>query len=377
MAAGTRGGSRGAIAATAVGLVAAALWAFQARGAGTAIMPSYLFVWQFLLGLSLGAMALLFVHQITGGAWGRLAGPGLAALARLLPFTLLLVIPMLLRLPELFPWLPPAGGSAFRQASESDWYLNAGFFWLRLIVCFAIWVLLSRQLTGSGRSRGTAAFGLILYLLTVTVSAVDWNLSLTPHWNSTVVGLLAGVAQALGALCFAVFLAAFSGERLATDPAPVFHDLGNLMLALVMVWAYLAFMQFVIMWIEDLPHDISWYAPRIQTSWRDWTLLVVLLHFVLPLPFLLSRRLKRSAGGLGTLAAIVGLACLADAYWIVVPTFRPQGLQLRLSDLLAVLAIGGLWLGMFLRIAGEADPSRPAHTPGGPAGTPGEVRAHA
>jgi hypothetical protein len=124
-----------------------------------------------------------------------------------------------------------------------------------------------------------------------------------------------------------------------------FHDLGNLTLALVLVWAYLALMQFLIIWIEDLPEEITWYLLRTRTSWSALTTFIVIAHFALPFLLLLSRRAKRAPAVLAAVAALVLLACLADSFWLVVPIFRPRGFALQWSDLGALLAVGGVWLG--------------------------------
>jgi hypothetical protein len=282
------------------------------------------------------------------------ARPVLDAALRTFPITVLLAVPLMFRLPQLFAWMQAPGGAGEGRA----WYLSVPFFAVRGFACFVIWLALARLLhrewqpQGSARAqapRATAALGFVLYALTATFSAVDWIMSLTPEWHSTVFGLLIGVGQVMSALSLAIIV----GARLAlrADPARAgrFHDLGKLMLALVLLWAYLAFMQFLIMWIEDLPSDIGWYLPRTQTSWSALGLFLAATHFVLPFLILLSREVKRRPGLLAAVAGLMMLACLADAYWLVLPTFRPQGFEMQWSDLFALLAVGGIWLGSLMR----------------------------
>jgi hypothetical protein len=137
-----------------------------------------------------------------------------------------------------------------------------------------------------------------------------------------------------------------------------FHDLGNLALALVLVWAYLAMMQFLIIWIEDLPEEISWFLLRSRTSWSALTWFVVVTHFALPFLFLLSRGAKRALAVLAAVAGLMLLACLADSFWLIVPIFCSRGFALEWSDLGALLAVGGLWLGCFILVI-----ARPAADP--------------
>jgi hypothetical protein len=355
---------------------AGALLLFVAgRQSGQPWLPSYLFVWLFVLGLSLGSLAWVVVHNLTGGDWGRAAGPFLQAALRLFPLTALLALPLLFAPAQLLPWMratPGAPDAGF--VAGQLWYLNSTFFYARAILYFAIWLGLARLLRSDraltphrpGRRdpslQAVSAVGFILYAITTTFAAVDWTMSLTPSWHSTEFGLLIGTGQALSALAGAIVCA----NALATHvDAPLrrrFHDLGNLALALVLVWAYLALMQFLIIWIEDLPEEITWFLLRSRTSWSALTFFVVVTHFVLPFLLLLSRGAKRAPAVLAAVAALVLLACLADSFWLVVPVFRPRGFKLQWSDLGALLAIGGLWLGclIFVIALPAADPLRGA-----------------
>ena len=345
------------------------------RQGGPTWLPSYLFVWLFALGLSLGSLAWVSVHNLTGGHWGRAVRPFAEGALRLFPLTALLGLPLLLAPAQLLPWMgTTANAPEEGLAAGQHWYLNSGFFYARAIAYFVIWLGLARLLLGqgapavhgAGRRRpslqAVSAAGFVLYAFTTTFAAVDWTMSLTPHWHSTVFGLLIGTGQALCALAAAIISAYALAPEVDEPLRTRFHDLGNLALALVMVWAYLAFMQFLIIWIEDLPEEIPWFLVRSRTSWRDLTDFVVVAHFVLPFVFLLSRAAKRAPAVLSAVAAVILLACLADSFWLVVPTFRPRGFELQWSDLGALLAIGGLWLGCLIFVIGRpaADPLRGA-----------------
>ncbi len=332
----------------------AALLVVAGRQGGEAWLPSYLFVWLFVLGLSLGSLAWVTVHNLTGGDWGMAVRPFAQAALRLFPVCALLAVPLLFAPAKLLMWMTGSPGAADTAlVAGQHWYLNSAFFYLRAIVYFAIWLSLARLLRDDGtRSslQGVSAVGFVLYALTTTFAAVDWTMSLTPHWHSTVFGLLIGTSQALAALAAAIVCAHAFAPQVDASLRARFHDLGNLSLALVLVWAYLAFMQFLIIWVEDLPDEITWYLLRSRTSWGALTWFVAVTHFLVPFLLLLSRRAKRAPAMLAGVSAVVLLACLADSFWLVVPIFRPQGFALRLGDLGALLAIGGLWLGCLIYV---------------------------
>ena len=342
------------------------------RQGGEPWLPSYLFVWLFVLGVSLGSLAWVAVHNLTGGGWGQAAGPFFQAALRLFPLNALLAVPLLVAPAGLLPWMRTAGATDEGVVAAQHWYLNSAFFYGRAIIYFAVWLGLARLLRSVGpssahprdqrhpSSQAVSAVAFVLYAITTTFAAVDWTMSLTPPWHSTVFGLLIGTGQALSALAGGIVCAAALAGNVDEPLRRRFHDMGNLSLALVMVWAYLGLMQFLIIWIEDLPDEIAWFLLRSQTSWSALTWFVVVAHFALPFVFLLSRRAKRAPAALAAVATLVLLACLADSFWLIVPNFRPRGFELQWSDLGALLAIGGLWLGCLVFLIGRpaADPLR-------------------
>ena len=317
---------------------------------------SYLFVWWFLVGIPLGSMAILMVHNLTGGAWGELIRPALDAAVRMLPVALLLWIPLWFGLSDLYIWARPAEVSASPLLEAKRWYLEPTFFYVRAAIYFVVWLALSHLLRRSssarmqdpdtdagvdaaGRLRTISAIGLMLYGLTVTLSAVDWIMSLTPLWYSTAFGIVAGVSQMLGALAFAIVCTVWFIPSRVHDLENVFQDLGNLLLMFVMTWAYLVFMQYLIIWSENLPNEIVWYLPRLQTSWRWIAIFLIVFQFAIPFLVLLSKRAKRASRSLRLLAAIVLFAHLVDAFWMVAPTFRVTGLAIAWTDVSAALAL--------------------------------------
>jgi hypothetical protein len=186
--------------------------------------------------------------------------------------------------------------------------------------------------------------------LTITFMSVDWSMSLDPRWFSSIYGLLFMIGQALSALTFCiVVISRIGAERpLSTvASADTIHDLGKLMLAFTMVWAYFSFSQFLIIWAGNLPEEIPWYLRRLHGGWRYVGLFLVLFHFVLPFLLLLSRGLKRRPRTLGALAAWVLFVRLVDIFWIVRPEFLHPGLDLHWLDFALPVGIGGIWLGVF------------------------------
>jgi hypothetical protein len=235
---------------------------------------------------------------------------------------------------------------------QQTWWLTSTFFVIRTIGYFVLWLLVwflfERGLRRNARMPAIAAPGAIVYALTTLMAAFDWIVSLTPHWRSDAFGMLVATGWMLGAAALAVLCAALSPNEEDTHPPHLLHDLGTLLCMFVLGWAYLAFMQYLTIWVADLPAENAWYIPRTLTTWRWLAWFLITFAFAIPFALLLSRRAKRNRVALGTVAGMLLVANLADAFWLVVPSFRPGGFALRWTDLLAVLGIGALWFCIYL-----------------------------
>jgi hypothetical protein len=127
------------------------------------------------------------------------------------------------------------------------------------------------------------------------------------------------------------------------------NDLGNFVLASVMIWAYFSFSQFLIIWSANLPEEAAWYDHRSHGGWQWVGMLLVAFQFVLPFLLLLSRRVKRKASLLTAVAVLLLVMRLVDLFWLIVPAFYPEGFHLHWLDLTLFVAVGGGWLAIFIR----------------------------
>jgi len=348
-----RGGAPPAWLALLTGTLALLLCVALGRFTPREALLSYLFAFLFFTGLSVGSIAIAMVHAMTGGSWGYLIRPYLAAAARVLPLQAALSLPLLIGVRIIYPWAAPAAAVDDAALQAQSWYLNPTFFTLRTVAYFAVWLLFSSRLQRGfdkpERLSHIAASGLIAYTLTSSLAAIDWVMSLTPQWHSTVFGMMIATGWMLSATALAVLCTSATGRSHDTPPPTILHDLGNLLLVMILSWSYLAFMQYLTVWIADIPGETSWYIPRTLTSWRVLAWFLIAIHFAIPFAVLLSRRAKRHRGWLSAVAALLLIAHLVDALWLVVPNLHPGGMALSWTDLLAPIGIGSLWLFVFLR----------------------------
>ena len=373
---------RSAFIAGIAGLALFALGALIWRDNLRPVLRSYLVAWCFCLGIALGSLAVLMLQYLTGGAWGLVLRRLLEAATRTLPHVAVGFLLLALGSTRLYEW---AQGDDPTLADKQRYYLNVPFFLVRAVLYFAIWLTLAfllnrwsrqqeeaRELRPHGRFRALGALGLVLYALTVTFASVDWVMSLEPHWYSSIFGVLFGFGQVLSGFAFAVLALALLADR--PPFAGLLHaghlrDLGSMLLAFVMVWAYLHFSQFLLIWAGNLPEEIPWYLKRLGGGWQWVGLSLVLFHFALPFTLLLSADVKRSRKPLAAVAGLVLAMRFIDLFWMIVPAhddphhagLLPHWPEVLLSAA-TLVGLGGLWLALFLWQLGKR-PLLAAHEP--------------
>jgi hypothetical protein len=310
----------------------------------------------FVLGIGAGALSWLWIHRLTGGLWGAALRPHLLRLAARVPRSLVLFMPLAFGIGWLYPpFHAPAGAPADVAAWLGAWHAPA-FLAARCIVYALVWLVLARRARGTLAS-GEAAGSLLLHLVVTTLASVDLLAALVANWSSSIFGLLALSGQSFAALAAAVALACRTQSRAGVQPttegSPLTRDFGNLLLTVVMLWAYLSFMQLLIIWAEDLPREISWYVPRLQTGWIWIGVALVLLHFALPLASLLFRAIKDRPARLGVVALGLVAAHALDAAWLVLPSVAPHALSAWWITPLSVVGLALIAFGGGAAVASE------------------------
>ena len=324
------------------GLVGTAIESIVAPAAFPHAWLAALTAW---LGWPLGCIGLLLIHALTGGRWGYAIRPQLVAGMRTMLLLLPAVIPLLIVLRTLYPWARPDVAAHL----GNRFYLNLQFFLGRGAVYLIVWLGLAglilralRQDIPDARLARIAPAGLILLAITVTFAAIDTTMSLDPRFASSAYGLIAIAEMGLLALSVSIF-AAVIGEP---PDDTTLRNLGRLLLALLILWAYLDFMQVLIVWQSDLPNEAPWYIVRSRGGWGIAAALVAGCHFVLPFFALLSPRLQGSPRGIACVTALLILSEVVHGWWLVVPA---SGRNFGLVDVLAMLGLIGIAAALALR----------------------------
>jgi hypothetical protein len=333
--------------------------------------PSYLMSFMLILGLTVGSLGLLTLQHLTSGHWGIIIRRPLESATRALPLMAVAFLPIaIFGMKYLYSghgdekgWLnaPSTGDSALSNFQKS--YLTQTGFYTRAVIYFAIWLvlmfifnILSKQQDANREDRALrrrlkmlAGPAIILYVFVMTFASIDWVMSISPHWASTIYGFLFVAGQLISSMSLMIAVVVLLAR---TEPfANVLqkrhlHDLGKLLLAFVMLWAYFDFSQLLIIWSGNQPEEISFYRTRLYGGWGVVAVIVLVFHFFVPFFLLLSQDVKRNAKVLPRIAIWLIFMRLVDLFWMTRPEFTSRAIPTWL-DIVLPIALGGLWLGFF------------------------------
>lgn len=331
------------------------------------VLRSWLLGFIFWCGIGIGSLGLLILQYLTGGAWGFVIRRIVEAGSRTVPILFLLFLPILFGMTSIYEWTHLTDDPVMIHREP---FLNPIAWGIRAVIYLALWGAMARLLNKWSREQDeTGDFELlskmsrfsgptlVIFALVVSFAAIDWVMTLDPHWFSTIFGLLYLIGWALSALSFAIILLAWLSDRepmIHIVGKRHFHDLGKLMLAMVMIWAYFNFSQFLIIWSGNLPEETRWYLARMEGIWGAIGLGLIIFHFAFPFLILLSRDVKRNAKWLAILAVFMLIMRFLDYYYIIGPAPMIGSHETEIGtfhiswmDFVAPIAVGGIWLWWF------------------------------
>jgi len=326
---------------------------------------SYLTAFFYVVGLGVGSLGILLLHCVVGGNWGVTVRRQLEAGARTVPLIGLFFLPLIFGMKDLYLWARPEVVAHDVILQHKQPYLNVPFLVARTVIFFVIWSLVAMAVTrlslaqDVGDDNATARklrrlCGplIILHVLMVTFSSFDWIMSLEPHWYSTIFGALSLAGQNLATMAFLIAIIVWLGGDRVFDDAHTrqsVYDLGNLLLAFTMFWAYLAFSQLLIIWAGNLPEEIPFFLRRFSGGWGILGLGIIILHFAVPFLMLINRYVKRNPRSLQRVALLIIVMRLVEIFFSVAPAHEDiRPFTVHWLDLAVPIGLTGLWLAAFL-----------------------------
>ncbi len=320
---------------------------------------SYLVAFTYWAGISMASVILLMIFHATRAKWMVVLRRPVEIMGATLPLFLLLFFPVVLARKTLYSWVEPAATlprETLKLLEHKRPWLNPGFFigrgffyiaFISVIMYLLFHWSKKQDTTGdvqlSQKQRSLGAGALPFVGLAMTFAAFDWLMSLNPTWFSTVFGVYYFAGSFVSALSL---LAIVTAHGRGKDSVVAFmtpehtHNIGKLMLAFTCFWTYIAFSQLLLIWIAGLPEETPFYITRFNAGWRGIGISMIVLNFFAPFGALLSRSLKRDPHKLTWVAGWIMLAHLVDIYWLIMPTFSPEGVAFHWTTLTAIVGVG-------------------------------------
>jgi hypothetical protein len=364
------GGSRMMTLAGGVGALGLVLTAVGFFTAPQPTLFSYLLAFCYWVGISVACIIMLAIFHTAKAKWMTVLRRTMETMGASVVVFVVLALPILLGAGQLFPWVDPAGwvfpgtnGLKFTEVElhhlhHKHPYLNLTFFYIRQAIYFGVWIFAAWKLRGWSTEQDTSGAleltvkqrrfspGVLPFLaLTITFAAFDWLMTLTPLWQSTIFGVYYFAGSFLAAFCvltIATVNAQGKDEYGTLVTTAHFHNLGKLMLAFTAFWAYIAFSQFMLIWIANIPEEAGWFKLRIEGHWKPLSIALFLMGFVVPFFILLSRELKLKPRLLAVVAVYLLVMHAVDLYWLIWPAYSPEAPSFHWTLLTAFVGVGGV-----------------------------------
>lgn len=299
---------------------------------------NYLLTFVFILSLSLGAMFLIALEYVVGADWSVPFRRINEFFASVLPYLLILVIPLFLSLHSLFHWTHTETVQSDKILQGKTPYLNETFFLIRNIIFIIVWSLFFYLMTKNSRRQDLdadqkhtrnniklAAGFIPVFAITVTLASIDWLMSLEPHWFSTIFGIYFFAGSVVASFSAVTLAGAFLWEHRLLNPKineEHFHNFGSLLFTFINFWGYIAFSQYMLIWYANMPEETFWLINRWQGGWIWGSLLLIFVHFVVPYFMLLSQPSKMNIKKLKFVSIWLLIAHFIDLYWLIMPQMK-------------------------------------------------------
>jgi hypothetical protein len=345
----------------AIGAAAAVLGGIGCAILGAGNPRQFFFSWLvsflFFLSLMIGGLFFVLIQWASQGRWGIVVRRIGENVFGAMPFVAALFVPMLFGLHDVYAWTVPGAADHDALLRWKAPFLNVPFFLIRLGIYYVCWSAIAfyyysqsrgQDATGdlavSARLRKLAGPSIIVLAITSSFASIDWIVSLTPHWYSTMFGVYFFAGSFVGFIALlSVLVPAMQRAKLLDTVVTAEHlqDLGKFLFAFTCFWGYIAFSQFLLIWYANLPEETIWFKARIVGSWKPVTVFLMAGHFGLPFLYLMGRDVKRKGITLAAGGVWILVMHLIDLYWQVMPTLHADGIRPSLLDVTAFLAVGG------------------------------------
>jgi hypothetical protein len=325
---------------------------------------AYLLNYAYFLSIVLGGLCFVLIQHVTKAGWSVVVRRVAEGFAMAIPIFIPLALPLVFGIHDLYHWSHADAVAHDPILQGKAAYLNTSAFVARLVVYFALWTIIARTFAmcsiaqdASGDKDETlkmqrwSGFAIVIFGITITFAGIDLLMSLDPHWFSSIFGVYFFAGAMVGFLAaFILALHALQSAGLMRHVVTIehYHDIGKLLFGFLAFWAYIAYSQYMLIWYSNMPEETGWFLRRITGGWDAVSVVLVLVHFLIPFVLLMSRNVKRRVRLLAPMAVWMLVAHWIDLFWLVMPEFDRARLTFHVIDITVFVALGGIVIGGIL-----------------------------
>lgn len=322
---------------------------------------NYLMAYMFILSIGIGSLLLIALEYVGGADWSVPIRRVVEFLSAIIIFLPILVLPLVFSIHDIFHWAHKDAAAVDEILKGKSPYLNETFFIIRVFAVLAIWglfyFLMIRNSNAQDKSRDQSltkkniilsAIFIPFFAITITITAVDWLMSLEPHWFSTIFGVYFFSSSVVASLAAVTLFVVKLKENGYMHPKLVddhLFSLGALQFAFINFWAYIAFSQYLLIWYANLPEENFWFLHRWENGWQYLSIFLIIAHFIVPYAALLSQPAKMDPKRLKIISIWILFAHFIDLYWLVMPNVN--GYYFSWIDIIVPLIVIGLIIIIF------------------------------
>ena len=321
---------------------------------------SYLVSFVFWITIALGAMFFVLISYVMNATWSVVLRRIAENLMKTLPLMFLLFIPILIGLEHIYHWMDHHHLDHDKLLQWKEPFLNQNFFVIRSILYFLIWIFISHKLYNYSINlkndndvislRKISAASILIFALSVSFAGFDWLMTLDPHWYSTMFGVYIFSGSFLSAVTFIIIFSLYlRNQGILVNEINIehYHDLGRIAFGFVVFWSYIAGFQYYLIWYANIPEEIKWYLHRWVGTWKEFSMIIVFCHFIIPFFVLIFHNAKRNLSILGIVAFMLLSVHWMDLHWNVMPGIHKYNVVFDWSDVTTFIAIGGFFMSVF------------------------------
>lgn len=308
----------------------------------------YLIGFVYFVGLGLAGGLFVSVLTLSSARWATALRRIPEAMMTTLPAGALIGLVLVGGVPSLYEWSHGIVVAEDPILQAKAPYLNWGFFLVRLVAFFALWVWITRGMVGASRQQDGdpdpahskrrlvwSALFLPVFAVTFSLASVDWIQSLEPHWFSTIFGLitLSGLGTSGLAVCIVLAVYLKRGPLRGVVTTDHLDDLGKIAVGFALFWGYVWYCQYMLIWYTNMPEETSYYVLRGKGAWKVLGSVNVFVNWAIPFFALMPRAARRSEAVLLRVAWVMLAGHALQLFMLIEPPLMRDGPVLGLWEL--------------------------------------------